>query len=143
MLKQRIALLALAALTGCGAGGGGDAFVDPCPAVTGVLDPGATLTSPAKGATGVSTTIGSVSFTVTNPSLQTGIFQLVAISPSNPTPIVYRPPITSGAGGVLSVAIPALQPHTTYDANIAGFPSIPDSNCRGLVTADLGTFTTL
>ena len=140
--RHLVAVFALAALSGCGGGGGSAGFVDPCPAVTAVTDPLATLTAPAKGATGVSTTIGSVSFTVTNAELQTGIFQLVATSPPSSTPVVNRPPITAGAGGVLSVAIPALQPHTTYDASIQAFPGIPDSNCRGQVNADLGTFTT-
>lgn len=144
MIKRRIAWLALVALTGCGGGGGssGGGFVDPCPVVPGVVDSGATLTAPAKGASGVSTAIGSLSFTVTNFSLQTGIFELLAISPANPTPVVFRPPITVGAGGVLSVAIPALQPHTTYDASISGYQQLSSAGCLGLVTADLGTFTT-
>jgi hypothetical protein len=140
--KRGIALVVLAALTGCGGGGGGSGFIDPCPAVAAVLDPGATLTSPAKGSTGVSTTVGTVSFTVTDPSLQTGIFQLIAISPPSTSPVVSHPPITIGAGGVLSVPIPALQPHTTYAASASGFPSDPATGCRGLVTANLGTFTT-
>jgi hypothetical protein len=143
VIKRGFALVVLAALTGCGGGGGGGSgFIDPCPAAAAVPDRGATLTSPARGATGVSTTAGTVSFTVTDPSLRTGIFQLIAISPPSTTPVVYRPPITIGAGGVLSVAIPALQPRTTYTASASGFPSDPATGCFGLVTADLGTFTT-
>jgi hypothetical protein len=140
--RHIVAVLALAALSGCAGGGGSAGFADPCPAVTGVTDPLATLTAPAKGATGVSTTIGTVSFTVSNADLQTGIFQLIATSPPNATPVVFRPPITAGAGGVLSVAIPVLQSRTTYDASIQAFPAIPGTSCRGQVSADLGTFTT-
>jgi hypothetical protein len=146
VIKHRIALLALIALTGCGGGGGGGAsgggFVDPCPVAPGVVDSGATLTSPAKGASGVSTAIGTLSFTVTNASLRTGIFKLLAISPANATPVVYSGATTVGAGGVLSIAIPALQPRTTYDASVAGYQQVSDAGCLGLVTADLGTFTT-
>lgn len=143
IVKRRIvAVFALAALSGCGGGGGSAGFIDPCPILPAVTDPLATLTAPAKGATGVSASIGSVSFTVTNADLQTGIFQLVATSPPSSTPVVFRPAITAGAGGVLSVAIPALQPHTTYDATIEAFPGVPDTNCRAQVNAELGSFTT-
>jgi hypothetical protein len=141
VIKHSLTVLALAVLAGCGGGGGSSGFVDPCPVVV-LSDPGATLTSPAKGATGVSTTIGSLSFTVSDPSLQIRIFQLIAISPPSTTPVVYRPPITIGPGGVLSVALPVLQPRTTYGAIESGFPADPVTGCRSTVNANLGAFTT-
>jgi hypothetical protein len=109
-----------------------------CPNVI-LVDPQATLVAPAKGATGVPVTIGTISFTVSNVALQHGVVTLTAGGSSNQ--------ITAGAittvNGLSSVSIPTLAPATTYTAVVASTSSGPAGTaCPGVVEGNLGSFTT-
>jgi hypothetical protein len=138
-MKLRVLGLLLAvSLAACTDGGSTVSGRGPCPAITGVIDPTATLVSPARGATGVATTIGTISFTVSLAVLRSGTVTLAAPSPETS---VMGGPITTDANGVSSVAIPPLQPHTAYHASVASNPVGP-GGCPGGATGDLGSFTT-
>jgi hypothetical protein len=142
-LPSGAALVAILALGAC-AGGGAMMATTPtqCPAIAGIFDPNARLVSPAPGATGVSTSIGSLSFTVSLAALRSGTVTLGVSAGSGSAPAVEAGPITTDANGVSSASLPLLQPHTTYDARIHANPLDPASGCRGAVDGDLGTFTT-
>jgi hypothetical protein len=113
-----------------------------CPAITGVFDRNAKLVSPASGATGVPTTVGTVTFTVDLASLRSGTLTLFV--PANPANqgAVQGGPISTDANGVSSSSVPALAPHTTYTAAVDVRPVDPVTGCTGQAGASLGSFTT-
>jgi len=143
MQRAILAALFVMPLAGC-AGGGSTAPSGPnhCPAITGVFDANAKLVSPASGATGVPTTVGTVSFTVTIGSLRSGTLTLFV--PGNPGNLgaVQGGPISTDANGVSSSSVPALAPHTTYTASVVARPVDPVTGCTGQAGATLGSFTT-
>jgi hypothetical protein len=138
-LGARTLLATLPVLAACtGAGMPGDApGTGGCPAVTGVVDPQATLVTPAKGATGVP-------FTVSNTALLQGTLTLWVQTSNGNAPAITGGPIVANSantGGTSSV--PALQPATTYTAIVRANPPLePGSPCKGSVTGNLGSFTT-
>jgi Bacterial Ig-like domain len=141
MQRAILAALFVTPLAAC-AGGGSTAPSEPCPAVTGVFDSSAKLVSPANGATGVPTTVGTVSFTVTIASLRSGTLTLFV--PGNPgnQGAVQGGPISTDANGVSSSSVPALAPHTTYTVGIVARPVDPVTGCPGQAGATPGSFTT-
>src|ERR1700736_4724184 len=116
----------VSALAGCS--GGGATSTVPCRGIVDILDVGAKLVSPADGATGVSTSVGTVSFTVTVPSLHSGTFTLKTTL--NDSTAVSEP-YTTDANGAASVPIPTLQPGTAYQATVHANLVTPGSNCPG------------
>jgi len=146
MQRAILAALFVIPLAACAGGGStvpsGPLRLTPCPAVAGAFDANAKLVSPASGATGVPTTVGTVTFTVTIASLRSGILTLFV--PANPGNVgaVQGGPISTDANGVSSSSIPALAPHTTYTVTVDAYPVDPVTGCPGQVYATLGSFTT-
>jgi hypothetical protein len=140
MQRAILAALFVIPLAAC-AGGGSTAPSPVCPAVVAPpVDPNAKLVSPASGATGVPTTVGTVTFTVTVASLRSGILTLyVPATPGQGR--LLGGPISTDANGVSSSSVPALASRTTYNATV-GFPIDPVSGCPGGAYAILGSFTT-
>jgi hypothetical protein len=103
-----------------------------------LLDPQAALVSPANGATGVPVTVGTVSFTVTDPALKQGAtFTLRSLDPEFTTTQIAT------ANGVMSVTIPTLKPHFSYQAMIsAPLPADRQTHCQNQMAGFLGSFTT-
>ncbi len=133
LLRCIALVLAASVLGGCG-GGGGVNFADfPCSKAQFAL-PG-TLTSPANGATGVATTIASLTFTVPQ---QPAAFAGGSVLLSSPTSQSITGPIAV-SGSVYSAALPGLAPQTTYQVS-ATSPQITD--CGGRLNSALGSFTT-
>ncbi len=131
------ALFVVTALGLAGCSGGGTTTGHPCPAL-GVGDPGATLVSPAKGATGVPVTVGTITFTVTIPSLRQGT---VTLSPTDNSGLITGGPVSTDRNNISSSVIPTLRPAVTYTVTIR-LSSPPDAYCSSFVEGDLGTFTT-
>jgi hypothetical protein len=131
--------LALFALAGC-SGGGTTSVGVPCPALA-FADVQAKLVAPAPGATGVSPSIGAITFSYTNPSLPSASFTL--------TPSDGSPPVFSGSAvtpvtvvpGTATVTIPTLKAATTYHVT-GSTVNMAHLSCFAPVTADLGSFTT-
>jgi hypothetical protein len=139
------AVFAIMALSAC-SGAGSTTTATPAGAkpcnITGIVDPNARLVSPAPGATGVSISVGSLSFTVSNAALRTGTVTLWISVGSGSAPAVEAGPIATDANGVSSASLPVLQPHTTYEARIHVVERDSAGNCVGVVDGDLGPFTT-
>jgi hypothetical protein len=135
-----LASLGFAVLAAC-SGGGGTAPSEPSPACGGtVVDTQAKLVSPAPGATGVSPSIGAITFTYGNPATPTASFTLFpsdgsAAVAANVTGTVTIVP------GQWTLLIPALKPATTYRVSGATF-DYAHLVCYTTVAADLGSFTT-
>ncbi len=109
----------------------------PCPAVTGVLGQGA-LVSPANGATGVPTNVGSVSFTVTPSTLQGSGATVTLNAAVNGQSTQLSGGSVSTVNGVSSAAIPPLQSGVTYSVSVSASPLLSGSTtCRGAVSANL------
>lgn len=146
MHRAILAALFVMPLAACAGGGStvssGPSGPNGCPAVTGVFDANAKLVSPAGGATGVPTTVGTVTFTVTIASLRSGTLTLFV--PANPgnQGAVQGGPISTDANGVSSSPVPALAPHTTYTATVHVRPVDPVTGCTSQADATLGSFTT-
>jgi hypothetical protein len=140
---RAVAPILAAVLAACGGAGMAESDPPPCPAAAGIVDPQATLVDPPSGATGVATTIGAVTFTVSNGALLQGTLTLWAPVPGGGTaPAVTAGPISS-ANGIARATIPALQSATTYTAIVrAAVPLDSGSPCMGSVTGNLGAFTT-
>jgi hypothetical protein len=131
------AVLALAFFTGCGGGAtGGSTSGGPPPVAqcTVALVPGA-LISPASGATGVPTTVGAVSFSVSDGRMLGGTFELDPVAGGG---AVFGTAIT-GTASAASAGVPTLQPHTAYQARLSA--NLPGDPCNPR-TSLLGTFTT-
>jgi hypothetical protein len=145
MLKRHLVVLVAFLLGACGS----STVAAPSPqptaacAVTGIFDPRATLVAPAKGATAVAPTIGTISFVVGNPALQNGTVTLTGQGAAGAPPTYLTAGAITTANGVSTAAIPPLAPMTTYTVIVkATLPAPPDTNCAGNVTGNLGTFTT-
>lgn len=134
-----LASLGFIVLAAC-SGGGSNAPAPPPPCGGTVTDTQAKLVSPAPGATGVSPTIGAISFTYGNPATPSASFTLFpsdgsASIAANVTGAVTIVP------GQITILIPALKPATTYRVTGATF-DYAHVVCYTTVTADLGSFTT-
>jgi hypothetical protein len=143
MHRSSLVFLIAFALAGC-SGGGSAAGPVVCNGAVGIVDANAALVAPAKGATGVAATIGTISFTVTVPVLQHGVLTLwVPTSAGGLTPAVTAGTIST-VNGVSSASIPALAPATTYTAVVTVTePEPAGSACPGPTdTGNLGSFTT-
>ena len=127
-----------ALLAGCSGGGSNTGGGYACPALS-VSDPGATLVAPARGATGVSTTVGTLTFTVTNPTLRSGT---VTLSVKGQNTSIQGGPIATDANGLSSSSVPVLQPHTTYEARVRSTTVDQKTFCPSSADGDLGSFTT-
>ncbi len=125
---------ALAACTGRGATAEPDFG---CPG-TSVVDTQASLISPAPGATGVSPSIGTITFSYS----VDGIPNFVSLYGGGESvmPIAGTSP-TFPANGVASVRIPVLKAGTTYTVG-SGNVNIVHLICFHHISAQLGTFTT-
>ncbi|HWT05838.1 MAG TPA: hypothetical protein VN224_08775 [Xanthomonadales bacterium] len=111
--------LALIFLNSCAGGGS----VQPQPTATPdrgvcnallVNDPQLALVTPAAGATGVPTTIGSITFSASR------LYNGLTLSPNDGSGNVAGGPITPSNGNYVS-ALPVLRSHVTYSVTI--FPS--------------------
>jgi hypothetical protein len=128
------AAFALAFFTGCGGGAAGvGPTIGPIAYCAVALISGA-LISPTSGATGVPTTVGTVSFSVDGRMLR-GTFELDPVAGGA---AVFGSAIT-GTASAASVSVPALQAHTTYRAVVSA--NLPGDPCNPRV-AYLGAFTT-
>jgi len=133
------AVFALCVFTGCGGGTAGVPEPSPTPiAVCTALVPliPGNLISPAAGATGVSTAVGSVSFSVADARLLAGSLTL------SPSPTAGGAPVQGGAisgtAADATASVPTLSGRTTYSVAVsANFPGDPCTH-----TSLLGTFTT-
>jgi hypothetical protein len=132
-------ILLTLSLAACGPRPQEQFHIPDCEAMSPFLDdPQAALISPAKGATGVPVTVGTVSFTVTDPALQQGAtFTLQSLDPDFTTTQIAK------ANGVMSVTIPTLKPHFSYNAIVtAPLPADRYTHCQNQIEGFLGTFTT-
>jgi hypothetical protein len=132
-------MLVSLSLAACGPRPQEQFHIPDCEAMSPFLsDPLAALISPAKDATGVPGTVGTVSFTVTDPALQQGAtFVLRSLDPDFTTTQIAT------ANGVKSVTIPTLKPHFLYTAMVtAPLPADRQTHCQNQMAGFLGTFTT-
>jgi len=136
----RLFLLAslFTALTACSGAGGSTSQSPPgghaCPALAEART--ASLVAPANGATGVPTTIGSVTATS-----DTGLAgATVNLTPSGGTPVAGGIFATASSTAV-SASVPVLSAHTTYTvgANVA---EPTGDGCFLLIVWTIGSFTT-
>jgi hypothetical protein len=131
-------LLAMLAAAGCG-GVSSSPYI--CPDTPAAVASGA-LVSPPNGATGVSPSVGRITFTVGTPDLQgTAPGTVVTLTPSAGGPALQQPDSVITANGVSSSVIPQLRSATTYTVTIGATPTLP-GGCQGSVTATLGSFAT-
>jgi hypothetical protein len=134
------AVFALAVFTGCGGGtAAGPGTVVPTPSPDPIAQCASALIagdliSPAAGATGVSTAVGSISFSVADARMLAGSLTLY------PTigPPVQGGPITGTATNA-AASVPVLQSQTSYRAQL--WANIPGDPCNPRASI-LGTFTT-
>lgn len=130
------AVLAAAVLAGCSGAGVTGPACPPQPALIGTVG---ALVSPPNHATGVSTTIGTLTFTLSDPTLQSATLSL---SPAGVPASVRGGPITA-SGGNYSSTIPALQSGLTYQVGI--FTTVPLAGYPGCTVnrgGVVGEFTT-
>jgi hypothetical protein len=111
------AFLATAMLCACGGGGNVQSTPTPMPTDRGVCaallvnDPQLALIAPASGATGVPTTVGSITFSASRQ------YHDLALAPSDGSALVAGGPITPSNGSYVS-AVPVLRSHVTYSVVI-------------------------
>jgi hypothetical protein len=131
------AVFALAVFTGCGSTAAGPAVVVPTPspiaACASALIAG-DLISPAAGATGVSTAVGSIAFSVADARMLAGSLTLY---PTVGAPV--QGGAITGTAANAAASVPVLQSQTTYRAQLAA--NIPGDPCNPRASI-LGTFTT-
>ncbi len=136
------ALVAAATLGGCGGAGGAGSLPYICPETPAAVVASGALVSPANGATGVSPSVGRITFTVATPDLQgADPGTVVTLTPAGGAPALQQPDSVITANGVSSSVIPQLRSATTYAVTISAMPTLP-GGCPGSVTAALGSFTT-
>jgi hypothetical protein len=132
-------LLAMLAAAGCG-GASSSPYI--CPETPAAVVASGALVSPANGATGVSPSVGRITFTVSTSDLQgTDPGTVVTLTPAGGGPALQQPDSVITANGGSSSVIPQLRSATTYTVTISAAPTLP-GGCPGLVTATLGSFTT-
>jgi hypothetical protein len=136
--------LGLAALAACSGGGGTTPAPDPfgCPASS-VVDTQAKLVSPAPGATGVPTSIGTITFSYSNPGLTGAHFALTGTDGSGFTigQFLGDNGVTVTGPNTASFNVPPLKPRTTYSVGGATV-NVAHLICFHDVSANLGSFTT-
>lgn len=137
-------MLGFVVLAGC-SGGGGTAPAPtptPTPGPCGgtVVDTQAKLVSPPPGATGVSPSIGALTFTYGNPLTPIASFSVVSTDGTDRLAGNIGNSVTI-VPGQLTLVIPPLKPATTYRVTglTFNYAHVP---CFTAVTADLGSFTT-
>lgn len=131
------AVFALCIFTGCGgatAGGPGTGPTSAPIAYCAVALIAGDLISPAAGATGVSTAVGSISFSVADARMLAGALTLY---PTVGAPV--QGGAITGTAANAAASVPVLQSQTTYRAQLAA--NIPGDPCNPRA-AILGTFTT-
>ncbi|HTD34107.1 MAG TPA: hypothetical protein VK665_10630 [Candidatus Elarobacter sp.] len=133
--------LVVAAFAAAGCGGvSSSPYI--CPETPAAVVASGALVSPANGTTGVSPSVGRITFTVSSPDLQgTAPGTVVALTPRGGGSPVQQPDSVITTNGVSSSVIPPLRAATTYGVTITSTPTLP-GGCSGLVTAALGSFTT-
>jgi hypothetical protein len=139
-----LASLAVAALAAAGCGGSGGAGSLPyiCPETPSSVVASGALVSPANGATGVSPSIGRITFTVSSPDLQGTTSQTaVTLTPVGGGAPLTQPDSVITTNGLSSSVIPPLHGATTYTVTVRAAPTLP-GGCPGSVSAALGSFTT-
>jgi len=129
-------------VAGCGGAGGAGSLPYICPQTpAGVVSSGS-LISPANGATGVSPSVGQITFTVASPDLHGAApGTVVTLTPAGGGTVLRQPDSVITANGVSSSVIPQLQSGTTYAVTVSAAPTLP-GGCAGAVSASLGSFTT-
>jgi hypothetical protein len=133
LVKVLIAgVFALCVLTGCGGGTAGGPGTGPI-ACASALIPGS-LISPAAGATGVSTAVGSISFSVADARMLAGSLTLYP-----PVGAPVQGGAITGTAANAAASVPVLQSQTTYRAQLAA--NIPGDPCNPRQSF-LGSFTT-
>jgi hypothetical protein len=138
MLRIAVALLACSALAACSGAGN----TTPCGPIAVTAVPPPSLIAPARGSTGVPTTVGDVAISYNPPS---GALHLVA---QDTGAVIFGGPLVGATGsvnlgpGAVVSAVPTLAPHTTYTVFVdAVIPQVPCFG-GGPTTYNLGTFTT-
>jgi len=134
-------LVGVLALGGCAGAGGSDPAPQPsvvyeCPAL--VIDRSAPLVQPANGATGVSTTIGSVTVMA-----ETGLAGLpIVLTPSSGSPI-QGGTFAASSSSTMAATVPVLSAHTTYAVSSFSPPiNGNDGSCTMGTAWTMGSFTT-
>jgi hypothetical protein len=136
------AFVAAVTLGGCGGAGGAGSLPYICPDTPAAVVASGALVSPANGATGVSPSVGRITFTVATPDLQgADPGTVVTLTPAGGGPALQQPDSVVTANGVSSSVIPQLRSATSYTVTISATPTLP-GGCPGSVTATLGSFTT-
>ena len=133
-------LIAMLGLAACGGGGGTVELFRtsplPCPPVTAAQDPTLALVSPANGARGVATTIGSVTFSATFS------YDTLTLTPSDGSAVVTGGPITVSNGRDTS-AVAVLRSGVTYQVMVRTTPSaLGFPGCSYAFANNIGSFTT-
>ena len=135
-LRRFAAAIALG-LAGCGGGGGTTSQVPfaGCPAIVAAQDTTLTLISPARGATGVSPTVGTIAFS------GSFAYASVTLSPHDGTGQITSGPVIA-ANGVDTATIPTLHSGVLYDVQplTMPMPSVPGCTFQSFQYA--GSFTT-
>jgi hypothetical protein len=142
MTIRALVLVATLLLAACGGGGrtvpancetGGTCPPPPC-AIIAVIDSSLMLISPAKNATGVSTTVGTITFS------SAFSYATLTLSPHDGTAQLTGLPVTA-ANGVQSVPVPALHAGVVYDVQVLTAPSA-GPGCTSTSIQYAGSFTT-
>jgi hypothetical protein len=134
LVKALIAgVFALCVFTGCEGGTAGGPGAGPIAFCSSALIAG-NLISPAAGSTGVSTAVGSISFSVADARMLAGSLTLY---PTVGAPV--QGGAITGTAANAAASVPILQSQTTYRAQLAG--NIPGDPCNPRAS-NLGTFTT-
>jgi len=144
-MRRVVFLLGVFALSACSGGGVATPAPPQGPCAPNVTDTQAKLISPPAGATGVSPTIGSITFSYgLEESASTVFYQLTANDGSPPIQLGDYPvhdDVVVISPGVASLAIPPLKSATTY--SVTGFNiNMVHIVCFRSVTVKLGSFTT-
>ena len=139
---RRLVCAAALGLAGCGGAGGAGSLPYICPQTpAGAVSSGA-LVSPPNGATGVSPSVGRITFMVASPDLQgTAPGTVVTLTPAGGGAVLRQPDSVITTNGVSSSVVPQLQSGTTYAVTVSAAPALP-GGCAGAVSASLGSFTT-
>ena len=140
-MRRNVVWLSLLALAACGGGGSTTANPPPCDHGS-IVDTQAVLVAPAPGATGVSPSVGAITYAYGDGVLYQAPVFLNPTDGSNGVaadyPTVSTPP---PAPGVVTRTIPTLKSGTTYLVTV-GTINLAHAICYTAVSATLGTFTT-
>ena len=107
----------------------------PCPVPGLAPDPTLTLISPARGATGVPVTVGTITFSGTY------AYATAFVVPHDGTLPLTGLPVTV-SNGVDSITVPVLHAGVTYDVQPVPVPITLSPDCTVNTTQTAGSFTT-